>query len=281
MIKLWLSSVILLLPFSLTATDFSPWLTRDFEIETRGTALYQTYNKVDTPDGDLHHRGDDRFYTLSAEGTLSCVPMLDMTLCGFNAEFETTIADTHHQHPCIDNFRLTMRYRLFDDVMDEDPFTLVAGATMTQAFKHSLHDISSFHHGQIEGELHVTIGKEEPCMEYWFTRKWAVFGVGMGDIGSVWFRGDAVWERNWYEQHQLRFFLHSLWGLGGDNISLMKPFRGYGPINHQSVDLGTRYTYIFCNYATISFEYTRRVYAKNFPDQANLYLISYMYPFGL
>lgn len=280
MIRQWLASLILL-PAYIIATDFSPWMTRDFEIEARATALYQTYPRVTTPEGALHHRGDDRFYTLSAESTVSCIPIFDQTLCGFNVEFETTIADTHHQHPCIDNFRLTARYLLLDDVMDEDPVTLVVGATMTQAFKHSLHDISSFHHGQIEGELHFTIGKEEPFMEYWLTRKWAVFGVGMGDIGSVWLRGDAVWERNWLEQHQVRLFMHSLWGLGGDNISLIKSFRGYGPISHHSVDLGARYTYIFCNYATFSFEYSRRVYARNFPEQANLYLISYVYPFGL
>lgn len=274
-----LLAILLMVPTWVSSTDLSPWLTKDFEIQPRASVLFQNYPRIQRPDHDIHHKGSDRFYTLGVAGTF-CLPYKDAFLCGLSAELEMTIADTHRQHPGVDNFRLTGRYRILDDVADDDPITLTTGVTVTQAFRNSVHDISSFHHGIIEGEWHIAAGIETPYHEFWKTHTWAVFGVGTADVGSPWLRGDLIWEYNWCDEHQLRLFAHSLWGLGGNNLP-RHHFSGYGPINHQSVDLGVRYLHVFENYATLSVEYARRVYAHNFPEAANLVLLSLMYPFSL
>lgn len=267
-LRLWLSTI-LLAPTVLCGTDLTPWLTTDFEIQSRATVLYQTYPYVNATRRKIGNGADDFFSTLSIGGAAF----------GYSAEVEATLANTRKQHSDCDNVRLTGRYRVFDDIEGEDPVTLTAGLTVTQAFRHSLFDVSSFHHGQIEGEAHVAIGKETPFQSLWLSRWWSVLGIGMGDKGCAWLRGDVSWERNWCNQHMARVFMHSLWGFGHYNLSNHKKFKGYGPINHQSIDLGGRYTYIFDIGATLSIEYAYRVYALNFPARANLVRLSFLYPF--
>lgn len=259
------------LPCFLMSTEFSPWLSRDFEIETRGTILYQNYNHINTGHGRVHRHANDQFYTLSA----------DISGLNWSAEIETTLANTHSQRPALDNLRITGRYRLFNDIED-DWLTITPGFTLTKAFKHSVRDVSSFHHGEIEAELTLALGREFSCGAFWQSRWWTVLGVGEGDHGYPWLRGDLNWDYNWWDLQQLRLFAHTLWGLGHKNISNHPfHFHGYGPIRHQSVDLGIRYSYLFEFGGTFSLEYARRVYAHNFPAQANLILAQFLYPFGL
>lgn len=266
----WLLALMVAVPCLNSATELQPWFGRDYEVEARATYLFQSYRKVATPHRHFNRDANDSFLTLSAS-----LPWKDL-----NGELETTFAYTRHQHPAWDNLRLTGRYRLMNDVNAEDPVALTAGITATIAAKHSVQDISSFHHGRVEGEFHVAVGKEFPCEEFWMTRAWAVVGVGVAEKGSPWIRANAVWERNWWDQQQVRFFMNTLWGLGKRNLCREKSFHGYGPIRHQSVEIGARYSYAVCG-AILSLEFAHRVYARNFPAHANLIMAQVFYPFSV
>jgi hypothetical protein len=259
------------MPALLHATDLMPWFSKDYEVQTRGTYLFQAYRHIQTPHRNLHHSENSHFYTFSG----------GISRRDLSGEVEATVANTSRQRPGVDNFRVTARYRLLNDVGGQDRGALTTGLTLTQAFTHSLNDISSFHHGIRETDVHLAVGHEKPCEQFWFTRWWGVFGLGVGDRGSPWIRGDLFWERNWWDLHQLRVFAHSLWGLGHNNLHRTKSFHGYGSIRHQSVDLGIRYSYLFEWSGIMSLEYAYRVYAVNFPAQANLLTFSLFYPIGL
>ncbi len=82
------------------------------------------------------------------------------------------------------------------------------------------------------------------------------------------------------ENQEWRLFCHTLWGLGSRNIHI-DHFKGYGSIQHRSVNLGFRYTYLLDYFGSLSFEYTSRVYAHNFPAFANIFLVELRYDFGL
>lgn len=265
-----------LLSFTLNATELRPWLERELEIQPQVTGIYQTYNHISTPHGNINHHAHDGFLTGSAA----------LTVFDWSAEVEATFADTRRQRPACDNLRLTGRYRWLDDISGDDFISLTTGITITQAFRHSVHDISSFHHGKFEQELHVAIGKEFPYEEYpytafWNSHWWAVAAIGTADVGSPWLRAEAAWEKNWCNEQQLRIFAHVLWGLGHNNIKHTEDFDGYGPIQHQSIDLGVRYSYLFEFGGTLSMEYAHRVHAHNFPANANLLLFNFLYPFSL
>lgn len=61
----------------------------------------------------------------------------------------------------------------------------------------------------------------------------------------------------------------------------MDHFKGYGSIQHNSVNLGFRYTHLLEYFGSLSFEYKGRVYARNFPVYANIFLVELRYDFGL
>lgn len=267
----WCWAVIVCFPTLLFSTELAPWFSTDFEIQPRATFLFQSYRKIKSPKGSIHYPKTSQFYTLSTE----------FSALGWSGELETTIAHTPKQRPACDNIRLTGRYLVWNDVDREDPISVAAGLTLTQAFKHSVHDISSFHHGKAAAEIHLAAGRETACEQFWSSRLWGVAGFGIADTGSPWVRGDATWEHNWWDQYQLRLFVRSLWGLGHSNIACVHGFDGYGPINHQSVDCGIGFCYRFEFSGVLTVEYAYRVYARNFPAEANLAKVSFLYPFSL
>ena len=249
------------------ATERMPWFERDLIIPLRASYIYQTYPYVQASHGHFGHEAHDSFLPLSAS----------IAYQDINAELELVFADTRRQHTTLDCIRLTGLYRIWNDIIG-DPLSVVAGVTLTKAFSHSVKDPSSFHHGRIEAEFLVSAGRETSVEALWSTRWWGVLGLGIADHGSPWIRGELAWEKNWCDQQQLRLFVNTLWGLGRDNLHPCHHFHGYGPLNHQSIDLGARYSYVFESGLTLSAGFTRRIYARNFPVRANIVTLSLMYP---
>lgn len=252
------------------ATQLEPWLGNNLELESRFTYFLESYQRIETSKGKTKRPTDDSFYTLSL-GT-SAFDLLA-------AEIELVLSDTRSHSFDWDCVRLTGRYALLDDIIG-DPVSLITGITVTQASTAGLHDISSFHHGKIEAELHASIGQELSCDRFWTSRWWSVFGVGLADVGSAWIRANGVYEKNWWNQYQARLFVNTLWGFGHNRLKL-HAFHGYGPIHHQAIDLGASFTYCFAFSGTLSLEYSRRLFARNFPENVNQYKVCFFYPFGL
>lgn len=253
------------------ATELMPWFDTNLQIEARTSYTFQTYPSLAGNRHCRHYSSDDSFLTASLY--LSALEML-------NLELELTAAETHKHDFGFDNFRLTARYLWLDDIIG-DPVSLITGLTVTQAVHRSLHDPSSFHHGKIEAELHASLGRELTCHDTWILRWWGALGIGQADVGWPWIRGNFTTEVRVADGQWARGFIHTLWGLGHKSIHSPHSFHGYGPIRHQSIDLGAGYDYRFDIWGTLSLEYAFRVYARNFPKHANRITISYLYPFGI
>jgi len=260
----------MIIPTIVGATDLKPWFPRSLEFQSRLTYLHQQYTKVDIGDGTRYKRAKDDFYTAS----------LQLAYAQYCGEVEVTFAGTGRHHLGPNDVSATFRYQIFDDVIG-DPVSFVVGMTLSQVFSLALKDISTFNTGGIEGEIHAAIGKECSTWETWLSRWWAVAALGVGDHGSPWLRGEAAWEKQWFEQQRLRLFAHLLYGLGDHNIDPIEPFDGYGSIRYQAVDLGTQYRYTFECDASLTLGYIRRVHSTNCPKDVNIYYIQYLYPFGL
>lgn len=254
----------------LCAVDLMPWYSNALELNTELLYTLQNYRKVETECGHHKYRSNDSFVTLSI-GTSFEPYAIDMEITG---------ANTRHHHTYFDDFALTARYQWLDDVIG-DYVSLVTGVTMIAATDIGKRDISNFFHGNIEGEFHVSVGREMTCFDTWSSRWWAVGGIGIADVGSPWVRGDAAYEMTLTSVDVLRLYANTLWGLGGDRLCLCHRFHGYGPINHQSVDIGMALFHDFECGGTAQLAYSARVWAKNCPMQVNLVTVSFQYPFGL
>lgn len=268
--KVWAFVVASTLSVSLQALDLEPWYGRYLELTPTLEYTLQNYRKVETKCGHYERKTYDDFLDLSI-GT-SFEP--------YAIDFEVGVANTRHHSFYFNDFALTARYKLLDDVSG-DPVTLTAGWTFTAVSHVGLTDLSNFFHGLIENELHLAVGKETTCFDTWTSRWWAVGGIGIATQGSPWLRLDGNYEFHLAEMDTLRFFTNTLWGLGGHRLCLCHPFKGYGSLHHQSVDVGVAARHIFDVGAIFELSYARRLWARNCPEQVNLVRVMFEYPFGL
>lgn len=257
-------------PIFIHATDLKPWYGKDYETEIRASILYQNYQSIASPFFTKFGSANDVFFNLSAAYPFR-------RYCG---EFEATVARTHHQNYRWDNFRFTGRFQVLDD-REGDCITLVGGITFIQAFSRALHDISSFHHGHVEGLFTLSVGKKYGFTRFhdYLYRCWNVIGIGAADVGVPWVMDYFAFESIHRDVHHVRWFTEILWGTGGENI-FGHCFEGYGFIKHRSVDVGVRYSFDFPCWGTLSLQYARRLYALNFPKNANLLFVEFYFPFG-
>lgn len=251
------------------AADLQPWHQTDLELYPKLDLLYQNYSKINSSAHSKNVSANDCFVTFGISSSYSA----------WDAFLELTCADTRRQSFGFDNFRITGRFQWLSDIID-DPVTLTTGLVLTGASETALHDISSFHHGTFEAEANVSVGKEIECLQDWVIRYWGVFGIGIGNHGSPWVRGDLAWEKNFCQDGVLRLFANTLWGWGNHSLHV-RHFKDYGPVRHRSLDLGLRLTKATPCWGTFYIEYAYRIIASNFPARTNLLLFSYTYPFGL
>jgi hypothetical protein len=270
---LFLLFLLILAPFlsHSHAIDVMPWIENEVEMEIRAETLFQSYNSIQNPRHDFKRHEQDYFWTLSAS----------FPFRNYRGEFEFTAAHTRHQCRRIDNYRISWCYQWLDDTLDDDPLSLMTGIILTEPMTRALQDVSSFHHGHIEGEFFLSFGQRfgPSCSKDYSFRYWNVCGVGTADFGSAWIREDAAMEFNDQDVQYLRLFTNTLWGLGRHHIR-PQCFKGYGKIKHRSIDIGCRYGVLLGCFGTLSVQYARRVFTRNFPKNANLVLLEYDLPFG-
>jgi len=249
------------------ATDYKPWYGRVLEIDTSVDVFMQAFSHVDTNCGSGKRLEFDTFVDLDAS-----LAVWD----GIAAELEVILAETRQHSFDMDAVRLTGRYQWFNDIVG-DPVSLSTGLTLSTIFPPVRRNIATFDHGGCAAEAHVAIGKEVSCMQYWTSRAWGVVGMGIADVGSPWIRGNLAWEHNWYDRHVIEIFSDSIWGLGNNHMNLYN-FHGYGSVDYQAVDVGTRYSFQFDNGLVLSAGYGCRVYARNCPSNVNFIILKVFYP---
>ncbi len=257
---------ILFLAGQMSATEFAPWFGNQYQFEARWKALYQKYNHI----GSHPYQADDLFTQLS----LSFSP--DPALSG---EAEILFADTRYRDFGFDSGKVTGRYLLLDDIVG-DPVSLTMGLSLAFPIYRGLHDISSLHHGMIETEAHLAIGKEYSYLNQWHQRQYALLGVGIATQGSPWLHFLCSWEKRLCVGWTFELFAKSLLGFGKRKVHVSK-FNGYGAIAHRSLDLGAKINYILDFSGVVTFEYVYRVLARNYPQNTHLVQLMYFYPFSL
>lgn len=265
----WL--LLLLQPFFLLSTELAPWFGRYLELYPQLTYRYQNYNKIQSPLGDLPYRSKDHIVTGSISSSLG----------DYALELEGRAAATHAHSFYFDSFRLTGRYVLMNDVLGA-PLSAVLGVMLSQVFTKGLEDPSLFHHGEVEGEIFLSLGKECAPKAFWVSRKWALIGVGSGDHGSPWLHGLLVYEKSSCQLRRFKLYLEALGGFGKENLVTTTNFQGYGPIAHRSLDLGLSAEKSFISsLTTFKLEGIYRLWAYNYPKNTFNVIFSIIYPFGL
>lgn len=254
------------------ATDYQPWLGNAFEFESRASFYYEHFSC-------LHgSRSGSRSISYPSRNGFATLSLANAFPPGFGIECAVQEAWTHAQKGTIDHLKLNGRY-LYWNQLEGDPFHFLIGCSLIQAFKDSVKDPSSFHHGRREGEFFVSIGRERFEGMEWTNRYWGLAALGLANRGSPWLRGKLCWEYRFTPKHQMDLFCQALCGAGQQPL-FVKHFKGYGSVKHRSIDAGLAYTYWIDFFGSVRFAYSTRLFARNFPNRAHQFLFEIFYTFG-
>ncbi|CDZ81183.1 hypothetical protein BN1013_01714 [Candidatus Rubidus massiliensis] len=246
-----------------------PWNTRYAEFYPQIPYRLQTFKKIESNHQNYRYNSHDSFVS----------PSIALSVEPFSLEFETELAKTRKRNFGLDHVSLTGRYQLTNDIIG-DFLSIIGGIKWIRAISKAVKDPASFHHGKTEFEFFLTFGKELTKYNDWNNRWWVFTALGVADRGYPWLRGNLGWQFKHCQDHVFELYVKTLWGFGPKNFHLPH-FKGYGHINHQSIDIGAAFEKRFDNEGTLRLEYRQRVFAKNFPKDTHQWIISYLYPFGL
>lgn len=244
------------------AHDLSPWMKNELEMRSYAEYTFQSFDRVETFCKNKKYCARDHFLSLG----------LGSSIFQWSGNVEIVGAKTKRQDYNIDNLNLSLTKHVYSDVIG-DPFALAMGVKVIQAFKNSLHDVSSFHHGQFEVEFHLSAGKECSPSSYWLNRYWVLGAVGQADRGYPWLRGAFVLEKQWWPKHRMTFLTEVLVGTGKKEINICN-FVGYGPIAHRSIDVTIQYHYLMDCALELAISYAYRPYSRNFPENAQIFTVA-------
>jgi len=253
------------------ATEFAPWFSIPFEFQGRASYFYDSTRFVQSPLGNFKAPSDDYSFQFS----LGVTPWPY-----WNAEVELYMTHTSDVSFAYEAAICTVRYAWLDDIAG-DPISLVTGATFAFPGKRFLFDFSFDYHAEVNGELHVCIGKEWAKKDDWWTRVWALGGYGIANRGNGWVHGLGTWEFKPLSNFDCGIFSEAVFGLGPNNIIPDEPFEGFASIAHQNVYVGCFFNVSLpCN-ATVGVISWYNVYARNFVENYWGGGISVLVPFSI
>jgi hypothetical protein len=260
-----------LLPLSLIGFAPDPWFYNVWEFNFTPSYTYSRYRDVQNGHPQLKSVSND--HLLAFDLTLSPQPQWE-----FAGEVE--FADTPRQSMGLRSLALQGRFLWQNDVAG-DPVSLTTGLSVREVAGHSLKDVSCPYHFHTNIEANASIGREWSEGFHWQTRLFALGAVGMANRGFPWTRAFIAFEKQWVCAHRLSLFTEGYFGFGPQNRVHTNRFNGYSRIRHQSIDLGASYTYIFEIWGRITAAYTRRLFARSFPERVNFFTVAYTLPFSL
>ena len=262
---------LLILAQTAFATELAPWIGKDKLIEITPCYTYGYYPRINL---DGTNRPRSTHYHVSGI-SVAISPFPD-----WSVEAESTAASSDRRGYALEDYRITARYLVYNDVIG-DPVSLYIGTTVKKATRAGQRDRSTLHHGEMNYEGHVAIGKEFICRQFWTSRLWNAWTVGIANRGSVWVHNILAFDINCWDVSQMGVYLKGYFGGGNTPLTLTPSFHGYGNIRYRAVEWGAYYKREVGDIGVLSISYTQRPWARNFPTHAHLFTLSLIIPYNL
>jgi len=258
-----------LLPLTLGALEIDPWLGNLWEFKFVPSYTYSRFR--DVQNGHPQLKAPFNVHLPAAGFGFAFTPSW-----AFDVDIE--FADTPRQSMGYRSSGYQIRHEWLNDIVG-DFTTFTTGFNVRGVSRHSLKDISCPYHSDFNFELTGALGKEWNKAAEWTTRVFGFAAVGIANHGFPWTRFVVSLEKNAWHCHRFGAFLNGYLGFGPHERVNTSHFHGYAFIRHQSLDVGGRYAYVFDVWGHLDFIYTRRVYARSFPENVNFFTLSYTLPF--
>ncbi len=264
--------LLLLLPLSLCALDlhYNPWFGRDKEFEVGPYYTFRHYDRLDC-EGDGNT--SDYANIIGASFNFTWAP-------DWFFYSQVDLADTRHLNFNLNQWLLFVNTKWCDDIVG-DCVSFTTGLQFAINTNHSLRQEILYHTGEWEFELHAAVGKEYAIFENWIFRGFLDLAVGIADRGTPWGKGLLAFEYNMYDCHYFALLARSWIGFGDQTLRCDQPFKGYGSLAHQNLDLGLAYQWSACEWGLFGIEGYIGVASKNYPKIPLEFTLFWRYNFGI
>ena len=197
----------------------------------------------------------------------------------WNIDTEFELADTPRQSFGFRSFAFQARYLWADDILG-DTLSCTSAVSARVSSGKALRDISSPHHGNIETEIILSIGKEHELNSLLLMRVWANGLVGIANRGDPWLGGNGAIAFNYNDRHKCFFLLSGKHGYGRQEVPDPTNFRGYGRVRYRYLDATLSYSLKTDFWGTFSISYIRRIFARSCPGSVNGFSLNYLLAFS-
>lgn len=255
----------------LSALEYSPWLGRVYEFESRLTYANAASRKIDL---DHQTRHQHLCANLLTAGLL-LTPAEDLS-----TEFEFTGAKTRDHSFMLDSTKACVRYLWLNDIPG-DPVSLTTGASIAYVPTKALHDISLMHHGSFEAVFHAAVGKELDFHENSFFHPSLIVFLGVANRGSPWTALELHLEKAFSERYCLDFFLHGEKGFGSKALRSVHDFQGYAALDYRFLDAGVAFKYTIPPFGSLTLSAAQRLKGVSCPKDTTSVELALLIPFSL
>lgn len=220
--------LLLLLTPSLFANQFmNPWFSPLWEFESEMGYRYTEGKRVESPTGDFNVASVN--HSVHMDLGLTFWPY-------WNGFVELRLTRTTQIPFAYEAALATLRYQWLDDIQG-DLFALATGVTFSFPSSRYLHSFYFPYHGEVNGQLFATLGKEWARGCDWWMRGWILGGWGIANRGQSWLHSLATLE---FRAHPFEwgFLAEGVMGMGPHNLTPTSHFKGYASVAHRSLDFG-------------------------------------------
>ncbi len=252
------------------ALAVEPWLPQPYWPQFDVTYTYSNFRNVANATRQLSERSHD-------QKLVAGVGMA--TLSEWAGDMDIELARTPRFPWGFRSVGAQLRKQWFNDIVG-DFATLTTGLTLRIVPPKPLTDVSTPYHYKFNGEFNVAIGKEWSHDIYWRGRIYNFTGIGVANRGSFWVRSMCVLGLNREDKLQFQTFILYYRGFG-DQIGVntkTSQFNGWKVIDHRSLDWGLSFRYAIKDRGVLTFEVSRRLYARSYPEKVTFFVLRYDIP---
>ncbi len=260
------------LSYALIAFEESPWLDFPYEFHFRPDFKESYYTKINQ--GHPHKITYQNSWNEQLNLNLG-VTTLSLVELQIEGEFFQTKATRF----TFESIGAQVRTQCLDDIQG-DIVSLTIGSSFRFVPDHALKDPYVPYHQLVNFEGNLSLGKEFDQAFEWTKRSYLFLGAGIANQSAAYLKANAYFEMH-RMHHLFGTFLKSYFGFGSKKFIDLNDFHGYGNINHQSLDFGLIYRYLFDIYGSLSIECAYRLYAYAFPKNFTSVEIRYNFPFSI